>query len=580
MAALAADTTDDKYLQMAAKAEKYDAPGLNVELECRLTIPTPREWKDYETISIPYFRLLSNPTLNVRKVGHVIETKELVEKVTVGNVAIHLSIEKQYPGRIADIMVPHITRYIQRKTIGKDPLTVITYENGVFALEVEYNRETVAKCKDIINSYMLPMWPTAKPADAHASDFISNILRGKYCISVKADGEHVLVYACQDSWFYITDSGCIEGDRFFEEPDTIMEGELINKDEIYVYDVLRANAKDIRSETLSKRREQFRAVSPALRLKDIYPFSTYNGLVKAYKKCASSALWPPTPTDGIIMTSMGPYHDVVFKSKPIPTVDLQYVDGYLYLANEKSSNRMPAGNVHFENGKIYEFDMKMNYIRAREDKNAPNTKMPVEVDPLTNIVNGYGIPSLRYHHNYVKTLMLKLLPKTVLLDVGSGYGGDIDKWDRFEKVYAVDPELKLRSTPKNVVPLRCRAQDIPDIKYESVSMFFVPWDIDILNVVVPEYVKVVMMIVMGDPKPISNHLYTIEVGDDIRVNIPGTATAENIVENRISTDEIDRFMESNNYECVEIDYGMKFGSPEEIALSKMYKYLCYKRKRV
>ncbi|GAB5594054.1 hypothetical protein Unana1_08954, partial [Umbelopsis nana] len=93
--------------------------------------------------------------------------------------------------------------------------------------------------------------------------------------------------------------------------------------------------------------------------------------------------------------------------------------------------------------------------------------MPVEIDPLTNIVNGYGIPNLRYHHNYVKLKMLKLLPQTTLLDVGSGYGGDIDKWDEFDKVYAVDPELNLRLKPRNVVPLRCSVQNIPEIEYES-----------------------------------------------------------------------------------------------------------------
>lgn len=556
---------------MAIEAEKYKAPGINVELECRMIIPTVRDWKDYETITLPYFRSPSHPSLNIRKRGHIIETKELVSRTNVDNVSIFVSVEKQYPGKFSDILVPHITRNVQRKITSKDPLTVINYENNIFTLEIEYDKATVEKCKEIIGTYLLPMWPVVKPVDAYVSELISKILHGNYCLSVKADGEHVLIYQGNgDNRFYITDNGKIEGERFPEDPVSIMEGELVGN-YIYIYDALMADGKDITRLPYSKRRE---TIDPEFR-KEIYTFSTYKELVKAYKKCTAQF-----STDGIIMTSMGPYSDTVYKSKPIPTVDLQYIDGYLYLANERSSSRIPQGDVHLENGKIYEFDMKMNLIREREDKIIPNYKMPVEIDPLTNIINGYGISNLRYHHNFIKLKMLKMVPQTTLLDIGSGYGGDIDKWDEFEKVYAVDPELNLRSKPKNVVSLRCKVQDIPDIDYESVSMFFVPWESDIFyDIVNKKAPKHIMMIIMTRPKSVSNDLYKIKVEfDKIHINIPGTITAQNIIENRVNVDDIDKYMKTKKYECIEIKYTMKFGSSEEIELSKMYSYLYYRRK--
>jgi hypothetical protein len=176
--------------------------------------------------------------------------------------------------------------------------------------------------------------------------------------------------------------------------------------------------------------------------------------------------------------------------------------------------------------------------------------------------------------------MLKLLPQTTLLDIGSGYGGDIDKWDEFQKVYAVDPNLNLRLRPKNVVTLRCNVQDIPDIDYESVSMFFVPWETDILHTIMNKKApKHVMMIVMTNPKSISNNNYKIKVeSDTIHLSIPGTVTAQSIIENRVNVSDIDKYMKSKKYECIEIKYAMKFGSPEEIELSKMYNYLYYKRR--
>jgi hypothetical protein len=557
----------DPYVHMATEAEKYKAPGINVELECRMIIPTITNWKDYELLTIPYFRLMSHPTLNVRKVGNTIETKELVTRTNVGNVSIFISIEKQYHSKLPDILIPRLTRKVERKIVNNNPLTVINYENKVFTLEIEYDMSTVQECKDIIKSYFLPMWPAPKPIDAYASEFITKILNGKYCLSPKADGDHVVVYiSFDDKSFYIKDNGCVVGQRFTEHPKVVMEGEFADG-EIHLYDVMIANGEDITNLPLLQRREYY----PQYHFKEIYPFTTYNTLVKAFKKCKADF-----STDGIIMTSMGSYYDTVYKSKSVPTVDLQFIDGYLYLANEKISNRTPVGDVHFENGKIYEFDMKMNYIRAREDKLIPNYKMPVEVDPIVTIINGYGIPNLRHHHNHVKLEMLKLLPQTTLLDIGSGYGGDISKWSKFKKVYAVDPELNLRSRPKNVVPLRCTVQTIPEIEYDSASMFFVPWDLSILSSISAKHV---MMIVMDNPRTVVNDLYSVKIiRDKIHLSIPGTVTAENIVESTVNVDDIDKYMKARRYECYKINYKLKFGSPDEIALSKMYSYLYYKRK--
>jgi hypothetical protein len=599
--------TPDPYRHMAEMAEKYKVPSVNVELECRMLIPAVADWSDYVELEIPCFRSISHPSLNIRKVEiadtssisskrslrQIIETKELVSKINDNHVSIVISIEKIYKSRFPDILIPQMVRHVQRKIVCNYPLTVINYENGVFMLEIEYDTDTIDECKRIISSYRIPMWPCTKPIDAYASEFISAMLHRHYCLMPKSDGEHVVIYAdMHNRFFYITDNGQIGGTRFDGDAHTIMEAELIN-DTFYIFDVMISKGKDITTKPFKERMKNAKIIdncsmhytcggvcymhhSLGVRqgsfvLKEYHSFLDHASLVKAFKKCLAFQ-----PSDGMIMTNLAGYDNKVYKSKPIPTVDMQYIDGYLYLAGERTSTRMPSGAHTFVNGAIYEFDMKMNLIRERPDKIIPNYRMPVEVDPITNIVSGYGIPNLRYHNNCVKSNLLRILPKSRLLDIGSKYGGDIDKWAKFSKVYALDPELDLRSQPKNVVPLRCTISEMPEIKYDSLSIFFVPWNDEFLSLAIKA--NQVVMIIMDKVKDEKTDIYTVsKINKTITLDIPGTATAEHIVEKHVTKKYIDNAMSKIGFESTDVRYDMLFGTKDEIKLSRMYSYLYYTR---
>lgn len=121
------------------------------------------------------------------------------------------------------------------------------------------------------------------------------------------------------------------------------------------------------------------------------------------------------------------------------------------------------GNFEFSEkmlDKIYEFEWKwstifLDYafipIRERPDRDVANeVDVAKDVwnlinDPITEEdITGQNLGFMRRYHNKAKTAMLKELSmkfdSSVLLDLGSGRGGDQNKWDGFDEIYAVEPD--------------------------------------------------------------------------------------------------------------------------------------------
>lgn len=88
----------------------------------------------------------------------------------------------------------------------------------------------------------------------------------------------------------------------------------------------------------------------------------------------------------------------------------------------------------------------------RSDRPKPN---PAEIvadiwnlitDPITvDMLAGKTLTLMRRYHNRVKNIMLAELADRIdhgsILDIGSGQGGDANKWRSFSEVYAVEPNL-------------------------------------------------------------------------------------------------------------------------------------------
>lgn len=552
---------------MAQLRQQFIAPNINVELECRMLIPEPLDWKQEEIIKIQYYNTIHQPTLTIRKINNTyIETKELVERRNINNVNVVLSIEKKY-NYFDEIIIPTIKRNIQRKIIKEYPYTTITKENDVFMIEVEFDEKTIEECYNIIKEYKIPYWPSTKPIDAYASEIISCLITKEYHLSPKADGEHVIVY---DYTLAIFDNGkkmILNNNSYsIEKPKNVVEAEYMGNDTFLVFDVLCSNGKDITHYPYTKRRSYYIPTNKFI-LKQSYPIQSYSSLIKSYNENFTYK------TDGFILTPS--YRkDNIYKSKPIPTVDLQYIDGFLYLAGEHISKRQPKTlNYQYENGFIYEFNMKMELLKERKDKIIPNYRMPVEIDPLTSIVTHEGVPSLRYHHNKVKLKMLDLLPESLtLLDIGSGYGGDITKWEKYKHVYAVDPIIQLRHPiPNHVTPLRCRVQDMPEITYDAVSLFFIPWD----NTLLPYLIKAkhILMILMTYPQNINDKYIYIKInGKNIHIKLDSTITANDIHEEIPNINNIRKYMKEHKFKEGIVKSELVFGSPIEKKLASMYTY--------
>lgn len=146
------------------------------------------------------------------------------------------------------------------------------------------------------------------------------------------------------------------------------------------------------------------------------------------------------------------------------------------------------GNVELDEtmeGKIVEFrwgystaflDYAFIKFRVRDDKPTGNTLSTAVStwklinDPITpDDLSGSTLTLMRRYHNRVKTYLLselssKLGGKGVLMDIGSGGGGDFEKWrQKFLKVYAVEPDIR------NIRQFISRTQRRRDFDYTNIS---------------------------------------------------------------------------------------------------------------
>lgn len=193
-------------------------------------------------------------------------------------------------------------------------------------------------------------------------------------------------------------------------------------------------------------------------------------------------------TDGIILTpAERPYLEIhqsakslVRKWKQQLTIDFRVgrgADAQLTLLAFSNDDKAEIpftggdfpwnGNVELEpdmEGQIVEFawqysdqffDHAFVPLRVRTDKVVGNPMYlalslwkyindPITIDDLS----GNSLTWMRRYHNRVKTYLLNELASKFrknsgeLLDLGSGYGGDLGHWSKFARVYAVEPDIE------------------------------------------------------------------------------------------------------------------------------------------
>jgi hypothetical protein len=319
-----------------------------------------------------------------------------------------------------------------------------------------------------------------------------NVLKqgNKYAITDKADGTRKLLLFSEtgvyllyppeetsqylnienNTEYYIKDTICnnLKG--------TVLDGEYLNINGVKTYlafDILANKGKDIRNLSFTDR---------ILTLKKLIDTYLKTNIYIKYKEY----LFPPEPldnrintlldiinitdpthkkfknygNDGIIFNNISETYTngTVYKWKPPEklTIDFLFKDGKLY---SKKDNGFVVFNAPYifdqapQNGQIIE--LAWNYTnkafklyRIRYDREQPNTITTAQnifadiINPITeSVLRGNSLDNARVYHNIIKKDLLKYA-KSPLIDLGSGRGGDINKWFHYNlNVIAVEPNV-------------------------------------------------------------------------------------------------------------------------------------------
>jgi hypothetical protein len=175
--------------------------------------------------------------------------------------------------------------------------------------------------------------------------------------------------------------------------------------------------------------------------------------------------------DGLILTrGSSSYLSPVWKWKPQVTVDLLATsDGHLYAGGNKEvtslfSLLLPSSFPCPWSGVVVEWKVEdpktLTPLRPRPDKRSPNSYEVVLHNltslPLTHLWTGLGCFLMRKYHNQVKRQLLRQGIRYLRrklggsrkplrsLDIGSGQGGDLNKWSELTQVFCVEPKKESR----------------------------------------------------------------------------------------------------------------------------------------
>lgn len=303
------------------------------------------------------------------------------------------------------------------------------------------------------------------------------------------------------------------------------------KTSVHVFDVLFYKYKDVRDKSFSKRFDIISSIKDSLPKENLfvnyfnkkfYSGNFYESVEYAFKEIVSLKI----NTDGLIFQSPGVYFNgETWKWKEVQnmTIDFLFVpltkeeveilkdetkikDKFAFWLKVGSSN----GNIIFKGTDKYPFsgaifcdsdmlgDQQLHYkivecswdseneefipVRIRNDRSKPNNISIARDDwmdimkPMSiRTIMGQDLVAMRSFHNIVKSEMLnkEFGGGDVLLDVGSGRGGDLKKWEKFKRVYAVEPndenikelgERMKNMNIRNVTPLHMSIEETEKIR--------------------------------------------------------------------------------------------------------------------
>jgi hypothetical protein len=443
----------------------------------------------------------------------------------------------------------------------------------------------------------------AKPVTMHHDDLIE-VLHGDYYVTHKTNGTR--------SWLWGTDAHIFSPEIIGENPLGcwfLLDCEKVDNDKWVLLDVL--FMKQSRTDILpfEKRLE----IMKTLRLKNIR--------VKKYRRVKTvkdiEEFWRSQgEDDGVVLIENKPYMDSkLYKWKSDNTVDLQVRDDRLYAYNDTLITQWKYNVANLRNG-IYEFS-KTRYnvlvpIKRRTDKKFPN-KIGVVKNNLLRPFNLFSDADtdtcrrMRKYHNDVKRNSLQLMASDTLLDIGSGKGGDILKWEKtYETVYCIEKDASLDPVFQERLVGRSVETKIlykPVADYENISKFidlkkimsvsiffcmnmFDSDDFDGLSRILadlPNNARIAVIffdynmikLMFGSSYTCKDYSISIFKGK-LKISIAGTYV-QNVVERPIDEDFVVSFMKQNGCKVFinQILDGDRSLTPQEMRLSMCYRYIMF-----
>uniref|UniRef100_A0A7I4EH83 Methyltransferase type 11 domain-containing protein n=1 Tax=Physcomitrium patens TaxID=3218 RepID=A0A7I4EH83_PHYPA len=357
-----------------------------------------------------------------------------------------------------------------------------------------------------LRSYKLP-----KPVDITVKELARNYSSGG-SVSLKLDGTRSFL-ACYEATMYaistkgeetIIESGVRDCNLL-----TLFDTEAVS-DVYYAFDIIILDGVVVGNKPLIERvrmiPQAYLAINKATKkrlvvAKTHFMFKTFSAFSRHHQILEKQI--QESKYDGLIYTHSQSYLDPVMRWKPQKTVDLLYQEKALMAYNKKenvdSGLKISQNSTEPKENAISEFIINPNrtvtLLREREDKVYPNRvavvekikKIAREEKNMFNVLKGLTVSMMRSYHNEVKRDLLKK-GAGHLLDVGSGFGGDITKWDHYKSVTCVDPsysnikELKKRlGTNKKVRVIQTRIEHLRGFEKSitTLSCFFCITLIDI-----------------------------------------------------------------------------------------------------
>jgi len=632
------------------------------EIEIRLKDVTKEEFERLSKINSAtiteesLYSVKGSSTVTIREVNSEFSIKEKISSRMISkfNAEIVLSLERIYHEEKG--MALRVERHKERYTTNHDKFRVDSTKvdsKGKTHYEIEFevldddcelkllelaienirSSESPQICKQInklvsrldLSSYMFP-----KPIDITARELSKNYSSGG-SISLKLDGVRSFLACYKKKVYDISTKGeerVIGLEVTNHDLLTLFDTEKVDNI-YYAFDIVILHGTIVSHQPLKDRIKMIPQACLALNkslkrrlvvAKRHFMFNSFSTFSKHHQILETRI--QEDMYDGVIYTHSLSYFDPVMRWKPQKTIDLLYQQGALMVYNQgrsvDSTLRMSQNSKTPAESVVSEFIVNPNgdvtLLREREDKIYPNSIVVVErirrlvreEGNMFNVLKGLTVSMMRSYHNEVKR---ELLRKGTghLLDVGSGFGGDVSKWNHYRNVTCVEPshsninELKRRlGTSKKVKIVQTKIEHLRgfDKSVTTLSCFFCMTLIDVdkfirivQRIFSDNHTCVFLCIVMSKKyvieffeargtKEYVCEAYCIRLEDDnkIYIHIPDTIVL-NQTENLVDVDDLIVRFNSIGFKLETQDRLSKdkFMSPNECLLSSMYELIVMMR---